>query len=388
MSATAETMTQTIADTGNPSPGGDAGVASAGSPNSTDFSQSSETPGKAGDTQTPAKFQGPAERALNRARERVAAAQQNSSSPDSSGQAATGEAQAQAGDSTHEGGEEATTSVTDQAATSGESSSQSNDSDSTVTAPENWSSDWKAKFDALSDGASKSLVVDFYKEMQGGLSKSFENLAHERALAKEYSDIRSRFDASTDDAKAVLQELAEARGIEVYFDAPAQSDGELPEFNSTAELTAYMRNETEKAVKKALADRDAQTNANAKAEAMVKNVREQFSRLTETNPDWMNYRDDIISRIKASEGKMSAADAYALSTLPTLRAEAAKVSQLTAKVKALETQIENAQKRASNTVLADNGADSTTLKLDKNLSTAQRAHARAKQRMAKANARS
>jgi len=351
------------------------------------------TPDSAGAPAESERLMGPGEKALNRAKARFTTennensseSQVTNSTPESE-QAASGDnptSDSTPGDDGVKPGEQTTSAISE------DSGSQSTNPDSTVTAPGSWPEQWKASFNALpSDGDSRLTLVNMFKDMQAGLTKSFQDLGQEREQLRSLSDMYTRFSSGEDEAKAVLLELADSAGIDVSFDSDASATP--PKFETQEEMVQWMLDQNAKTIRKENAKRDKLAtqqnlqNLNSQQKAdLVNDLRQQFQSGAQQYPDLFNYKDAIVSRLTNVPG-LSVTDAYLLERMPGIQQQLSQMASLQQELATLKQTAQRNEQQAGEPAQSDGGSTNQVHGKDANLSVGQRALSRAKNRIAKA----
>lgn len=279
-------------------------------------------------------------------------------------------------------------------ATAGAGTDDASAPGSTVKAPDDWSAQARAAFDGLPNDDARSQLLGMYQDMHRQFTESQQSMAQLRggyeALHKEFESgnytpadaqrlikLDSQFNS---DPKGVIQHLAQQAGMEVWFERPLAA-GEIPKFDNEAQLAEWVRNQTLEQVR---AERDA-AERKAKDDAELQRHRDDLSRQLEEaskkhGERFGTQRTAVFDRLVQP---LSIEDAFALVTLPELRAQAERATQLAADLAKAHSELEATRKRASGSVQGAVGGEQSGEDLSK-LSPVERAARRATARKAAA----
>lgn len=248
-------------------------------------------------------------------------------------------------------------------------------SGSTVTAPEDWPAQYREKFSKLPTDDARTMLLDFYKDMQGGYTRATTELSQQREQHKELFAWREQFDS---DPKAAIQALAQRAKVEVFFERPLPA-GEVPDFKDPKEMASWIAAETDRKVAKMAEERDQKAAEQRRKDEAALQLRAELTDAAKAHADFGELKPRIFEKLAAVPG-LSVEDAYSLVTLPALVKAAQDGAAAAKELGALKAQIETERKKATQPpVAAGNGQPKPE---DAHLSPAQRAHRRATAKLA------
>lgn len=180
-------------------------------------------------------------------------------------------------------------------------------------APENWTAERQAKFNALPPDA-RAVVQDFHKEMSAGVTHVLTQLSEERSRHQGLFQLDEKFQTGLDGAKEVIAELAKRVNLPVFFEAPA-ADGKIPDdvLADPAKLSQYIE---DRAVARAEKGRQAENEKTAK-ESRVRTAQENLTRefqdTAKAHPDFATHKP-AVNQLLQKAPALSVEEAYRLVT--------------------------------------------------------------------------
>lgn len=269
------------------------------------------------------------------------------------------------------------------------------DADSTVEIPEDFPAERKAVLEQLPPEAQK-LVLDTYKDMQAGLTKATQSISEIRQMhgniveamqetgfnGESVVDLINTAQAFESDPENVLRNLAEQKGLEVYFSAE-EAAGEIPQeiLDDPKKYAKYIQDQTAKAIRQEEQRKAQAEQAKAKQEAAAEKLRSEFTQAASEFEDFDDHRSAVIAKLQdvSNEG-VTVQDAYKLATYDQLRDMASRTAKAESEVKRLTGELEALQKGSTVLPTGNNGQESHT-DLD-DLDPAERALVKAQRRLA------
>lgn len=249
--------------------------------------------------------------------------------------------------------------------------------DSTVQAPADWPEAERAKFDALPPEG-RDVTLGFYKRMQGAFTQGMQTLARERQQHAELVQTAERFQQ---DPKGVLQVLAQQAGVPIFF-TEAEARGEIPEFETQADMAAWVARQTEeKLAARQQAEREQLAREHAQRTAGEALARE-LGDAAKAHPDFAAHQPRVLDVLRRAPG-LTVEEAYGLATLPGLLELARAGRSAQTELAALKAEAEKARKAATAPATRSAGSGSPAAPKP-NLSPAEAAFARAEARLAAA----
>ena len=235
--------------------------------------------------------------------------------------------------------------------TSGQSASKEQAGDSTskaqsLTPPDSWPEDRREAFAKLPDDG-KSLLMTFYREMEKGLKQSFDKLAIDRKElqanygleADQLKDLAGKFKAFQSDPAAVISELAEEAGIDVYFN---QQTEEIPEFDNQADLVKYLQEHAQKEARQAAANEAKALKEQRQQEQVKQQLEQEFADAYKEHKDLADHKDAVIHYIGGYN--LPVEMAYRLATYEGLHKLATEGQSLKAELDKTRSELEKLQK--------------------------------------------
>ena len=170
-----------------------------------------------------------------------------------------------------------------------------------LTPPDNWPEDRRKAFSTL-PAEGKSTLMSIYRDMERGLKQSFDKLSTERkTLAENYGLEADQLKSLADRAKtfqkdpvAVINQLAEEAGIDVFFQ---NENEEIPEFDSQSDLVKYMRDQSRNAARQAAADETRHLKEQRHKEEIKLRMEQEFAQAYQKHPDLPDHREAVIKYI-------------------------------------------------------------------------------------------
>lgn len=218
-----------------------------------------------------------------------------------------------------------------------------------LTPPDSWPKERLEQFKTLPDTA-KSLTLDFYREMEKGLKQSFDKLATERkALSDQFGydadqikSLTERATAFQTDPTAVIAQLAEEAGIDVFFKEQSE---QIPEFDSQADLVKWLRNQSQQEARQAAVN-ESKTLRQQQQQAEVKQrLDAEFAEAYRAHPDLADHQEAIIKYI--SGFNLPVEMAYRLATYEGLSSLAHTGQSTLAELNKAKAELEKLQKLAT-----------------------------------------
>lgn len=331
-----------------------------------------------------------AESALERAKARQAAVPENPEpTPGEQAAAESG------GESTREKGKGEGTQTDEGEKTTGAEPGETA-SDSTVKAPEDWSEERRVQFDSLPDDNARQVVLDIYKDFQGGFTKAMQQVAHIRdehgalltAMSEHGADsgrvqeLLTIDAAFQKDAKSVLSELAKQAGVDIFFEPPA-SPGEIPQFETTEQMAEWMSKQTKAQVEATLKSEREESARRDAEKAAREALQRELTEAAQQVSDFDQHRPAVLEALARAPG-LTVIEAFGLVTLPALREAAERGAKAEQELAALKAKQEREAKKVTEPPAGNKGTEVPVEESD--LSAAERALRRAKAKKAKSQA--
>lgn len=265
---------------------------------------------------------------------------------------------------------------------------------STVTAPDDWPEDYKARFAALPNDEARAMLLDTYKGMQRAFTESTAEVARVR---KDHEDLIKTVETHGVDAaeaarvlklsasfaenpRQVLQQLAAQAGVEVFFERPLPK-GEMPEFKDAAEMAEWVRQDALAKLRVEREAEEARVAEERERETHRNRMREELATVRKTyGENFTKAQTAVMERLLAP---LSIEDAYHLVNLPTLRQQAEEGTRAKADLAAARAELEATRKRATQPPAGVNGTGQQSVD-ESRLSPAERSVRRATARKAAA----
>ena len=314
------------------------------------FFQALSTKDATSDTQTSDSLTAMVESAMDKAEQNLKQPDEthgkrqteDSSSP--SEQAATGDSTPSGTKDTPGSGEGDGTSG--QPATAGDSTPESEQS---LTPPDNWPEDRRKEFSTLPDNG-KALLMSIHKDMERGLKQSFDKLATDRkAIEANYGleetqlkDLAQRYQTFQNDPVAIISQLAEEAGVEVFFN---QQTEEIPEFDSQADLVRWLQDQSRREARQAAANEAKSLKEKHHQENVKRQMEQEFAEAYKSHPDLPDHKDAVIKYI--SGYNLPVEMAYRLATYEGLTGLAQNGNSLKSELDKTKAELEKLQKLAT-----------------------------------------
>lgn len=168
-----------------------------------------------------------------------------------------------------------------------------------LTPPDSWPEDRRQAFNKLpADG--KALLMSIEKDMERGLKQSFDKLATERKALQENFGLESdqlktlaeRAKNFQTDPTAVISELAEEAGIDVYFQNPEES-APIPEFETQEQLVRWLQQQSRNEARQAAANEAKTLKQQRQQDELKTNMAREFEEAYKAHPDLADHQDAI-----------------------------------------------------------------------------------------------
>ena len=188
------------------------------------------------------------------------------------------------------------------------------------TLPDNWPEERKGDFSKLPEQGQR-LLLDIYKDMDSGLQRKLQELATERKQFRnsfglepqQIHDLAAKARQYDQDPVALITELADQKGIKLYFDQPNQ---QVPEFESQEDMAKWLLERSNEKATQAVADQFRKDNAQREKAAKSEQLKQEFLQAARQYPDFANHREPIIQLLSTSN--VSVDQAYKLATWDNL----------------------------------------------------------------------
>lgn len=218
-----------------------------------------------------------------------------------------------------------------------------------LTPPDSWPKERRAEFENLPTQG-KSLLMDIYKDMERGLKQSFDKLATERkTLQDQYGFDTDQLQQLTDRARtfqtdpvAVISQLAEEAGIDVFFKESADT---IPSFDSQEDLVKWLRNQSQQEARQAAANEAKSLRQQQQQAAMKQKLDAEFAEAYRNHPDLADHQDAMIKYI--SGFNLPVEMAYRLATYEGLTQLAHNGQNTLAELNKTKAELEKLQKLAT-----------------------------------------
>ena len=269
---------------------------------------------------------------------------EDSSSPTE--QAATGDSTPKKTEDTPGSGEGDGTSGQPETQKVGDSTPESEQS---LTPPDNWPEDRRKEFSTLPDNG-KALLMSIHKDMERGLKQSFDKLATDRkAIEANYGleetqlkDLAQRYQTFQTDPVAIISQLAEEAGIDVFFN---EETDEVPEFDSQADLVKWLQDQSRREARQAAANEAKSLKEKHHQEEVKRRMETEFAEAYKAHPDLPDHKDAVIKYI--SGFNLPVEMAYRLATYEGLTGLAQNGSSTKAELDKVKAELEKLQKLAT-----------------------------------------
>lgn len=218
-----------------------------------------------------------------------------------------------------------------------------------VTPPDSWPKDRQAEFSKLPDEG-KQLLMSIHKDMERGLKQSFDKLANERKnltdrfglQEDQLRDLAGRVRTFQDNPVAIISQLAEEAGIDVFF---KEENPTPPEFDNQADLVKWLQEQGRKEARQVAADEAKKLRQQQEQEAIKARSQQEFEQAQKDHHDLAEHQEAIAQYI--SQFNLPIEHAYRLATYEGLaklaqdgqrnRAELDKVREELEKLQKLST---------------------------------------------------
>ena len=233
--------------------------------------------------------------------------------------------------------------------TSGDSTPPGSQEPQSLTPPDSWPKERRAEFENLPTQG-KSLLMDIYKDMERGLKQSFDKLATERKTLQdqfgfetdELKDLTDRARTFQTDPVAVISQLAEEAGIDVFFKESADT---IPSFDSQEDLVKWLRNQSQQEARQAAANEAKSLRQQQQQAAMKQKLDAEFAEAYRNHPDLADHQDAMIKYI--SGFNLPVEMAYRLATYEGLTQLAHNGQNTLAELNKTKAELEKLQKLAT-----------------------------------------
>ena len=194
-----------------------------------------------------------------------------------------------------------------------------------VSAPQDWSAQDRAAFEALPGDEARTLVLSQYQRMQGAFTQAMQHVADLRAVGEtmnragisrdEVMDLLETARAFAADPRATLQKLADSKQLPVWFERPGEEDE--PPADALADPKAFARWVSERATVAARRERESADREASKVretEVGRERLREAFVATAREHPDFAEHKDRVVELLAVNSGRKTPEDAYRLAT--------------------------------------------------------------------------
>ncbi len=241
-------------------------------------------------------------------------------------------------------------------------------------APENWTADRQAKFNAMPPEA-RAVVLDFHKEMSAGVTHVLTQLSEERSRHQDLFALDEKFKTGPDGAREVLTALAKQANIELFFERP-EAEGKIPEdvLADPVKLSRYIEDRAVARAAKATATENEKRATEARVRTAQENLTREFQDAATAHSDFATHRPAVHALLQKAPS-LSVEEAYRVVTHDALVKLANEAPALKQKLAAVEAELAGLKKKA--TALPAGGGAGAPSGEDKFLSPGQRAFAKA-----------
>ena len=218
-------------------------------------------------------------------------------------------------------------------------------------APANWPAAMRERFAQLPDPA-REIVLDQARNLEAGFTQAMQAVAPLKSIAEKFQS----------DPKAVLTDLAQRAGVEVWFERPEAAD-EVPEFATQAELVQYLERKNSDRLR---------SEMNARAREFMEfqaqqQVRAQLDReLAEVSKEPGFDQQAVLEYLGRPNGVLSARDAYWVTRRADVEAKLAQAERDGAELAALKAA--EAKRQKNLTRVPESGGAYGRPRGDRNLS--------------------
>ena len=218
-----------------------------------------------------------------------------------------------------------------------------------LTPPDSWPEDRRKEFATLPD-TGKQLLMSIHKDMERGLKQSFDKLATERKAlsdhfgleADQLKDLSDRYKTFQNDPVAVISQLAEEAGIDVFFNEQTQ---EIPEFDSQADLVRWLQKQSRNEARQAAANEAKALKDQRYQEEIKHRMEQEFAQAYQLHPDLPDHKDAVIKYI--SGFNLPVEMAYRLATYEGLAKLAQNGQSTKSELDKAKSELEKLQKLAT-----------------------------------------
>ena len=255
---------------------------------------------------------------------------------------------------------------------------------SDAKAPETWSADRQAKFNALTPEA-RTVVSEFHKEMSAGVTHVLTQLSEERSRHQDLFALNEKFNSGQDGAREVLTALAKQANVELFFERP-EAEEKIPEdaLADPAKLARYIEDRAVKRAEKANAAVTETAAKQAQAATAKDQLTREFQDVAKAHTDFATHKPAVMQVLQKAPS-LSVEEAYRVVTHDALVKLANETPALKQKLAAVETELAALKKKAT-TLPANHGGGAPSGE-DKFLSPGQRAFKNAEAKRAARGAR-
>lgn len=283
-------------------------------------------------------------------------------------------------------------------ATGGQGGAEGTATADSIAAPEDWPAEQVQAFDRLPTDEAKQLMLDQYKSMQAGFTQKLQDIATIKQQHGALVDAMQQHGQNADslielmgtaqafaaNPKDTLAKLAAQAGVEVFFERPLP-DGQIPEFETQAEMVAWLQKQSQEQARKLLAEETAKREAESRRTAAREAIQRQFSEAQTQHKDFESHRPAVVDTLAAiAEQGPTVEQAYRLATYDGLRKLAVDGQKAITELAQLKQQQEQAAKKATTAPNDASRRGKEQPAADDSLSPGQKALARAKARMSAA----
>jgi hypothetical protein len=237
-------------------------------------------------------------------------------------------------------------------------------------APENWTADRQAKFNAMPPEA-RVMVQDFHKEMSAGVTHVLTQLSNERSRHQELFTFDEQFNRGPDGAKEVIAELAKRANLEIFFERPEAAET-IPEeaLANPVKLAKYIEDRAVARAAKATATANEKTANEARVRTAQDTLTREFQDAAKAHTDFATHRPAVNVLLQKAPS-LSVEEAYRVVTHDALVKLANEAPALKQKLTTVEMELATLKKKA--TTLPAGGGTGAPTGEDKFLSPGQRA---------------
>lgn len=227
---------------------------------------------------------------------------------------------------------------------------------STVTAPGHWDGELQSWFSELPDDTARGRVLEMYKGFQSAFTKGMQGLREKERALGNVAQLAERFGA---DPRGVLQQLAQEAGVDVWFEQPLP-EGEIPQFETAAEMAKWARDEAKRAMLKELHQERAQRDEQVNEQLAQQNLQRELEQAASAYPDFLNHRENVVNAL-VEHPSLSVEAAYKLATYDGLMKLAQERQALQKQLTSLQAQLKTQKSAAMRpSVGLGNGSAVTT----------------------------